>query len=236
MRRSPGFVIQTVADLPPDEDWFSPWERAHAESLRFPKRLQDWKLGRWTAKLALRRYLEVPSDDLEIRSSRDGAPDAYLCGQPAPISLSISHSRGVALAAVGEPGLALGCDLEFVEARTVEFITDYLTEAEVRLALSAPPDRQPLLCTLIWSAKESALKSLRDGLRRDTKTVSVSPVVTGAEGDWAPLSVSCPDLGRVFEGWWKLETGFVLTFTEQSLPAPPVAFQGYNNPPGLIRS
>ena len=153
----------------------SAWERGHAATLRFAKRLQDWKLGRWTSKAAITRYLQVRPTDLDIRISRDGAPEPRLAGQPAPISLSISHSRGVALAAVGEPSLALGCDLEFVEAHTVEFVADYFTDAEVALVNSAPPEAQPMICTLIWSAKESALKSLRDGLRRDTRTVAVQP-------------------------------------------------------------
>ncbi len=225
-RRTTRILTQTVADVPPDDGWLGPWEREHAKTLRFPKRLQDWKLGRWTAKLAVGRYLAAASESLEIRTSRDGAPEAYVAGEPAPVSLSISHSGGVALAAVGEPGLALGCDLELIDVRTVEFVLDYFTEAEASMALAAAPDRQPLLCTLVWSAKESALKSLREGLRRDTRSVSVSVAGPGDGRDWAPLSVSCPDLGRLFEGWWKAEMGFVLTLTGRSLPFPPAAFQG----------
>jgi 4'-phosphopantetheinyl transferase len=214
----------------------SAWEREHAATLRFAKRLQDWKLGRWTSKLAITRYLQAKPAELDIRISRDGAPEPLLAGQPAPISLSISHSHGVALAAVGEPGLALGCDLEFVEAHTVEFVVDYFTDTEVALMNSAPREAQPLICTLIWSAKESALKSLRDGLRRDTRTVAVRPESLIDGNTWTRLSIACTDPARTLEGWWKLDGGFVMTVAEGKLPDPPVEIRGYIDRSRLLRS
>jgi 4'-phosphopantetheinyl transferase len=219
-------LVQTAAELPREDLWMSDWERGHAATLRFPKRLQDWKLGRWTAKLALRRYLQNLPGELETRIATDGAPAPNLAGEPAPASLSISHSRGVAIAAVGHPGIELGCDLEYIEAHTVEFVTDYFTADEVMLARSAPPDRQPLLCTLIWSAKESVLKALRDGLRRDTRTVSVGGDLLGTGKTWARFSVRCSDPDGTFDGWWKLHGGFVLTLAERNFPDPPIEIQG----------
>ncbi len=218
--------MQTADDVPPDDGWLTAREREYAAALRFPKRLQDWRLGRWTAKLAVRRYLGARCADLEIRTAPDGAPEPFLGERPAPISLSISHSRTVALAAVSGPGLALGCDLEYVESRTVEFVIDYFSPEEAALARGADPGRQALLCTLIWSAKESALKSLRDGLRRDTRTVSVTPDTPSLEGHWGRIGVRCADLNRIFQGWWKPAMGFVLTLTADSMPEPPLEISG----------
>ena len=89
--------------------------------------------------------------------------------------------------------MALGCDLELVEPRSDRFVADYLTAAEQQLVLGAGPERD-LVANLIWSAKESALKVLRVGLRRDTRSVEVTldgwGAVTGSgaaarPGRWA---------------------------------------------------
>ena len=67
---------------------------------------------------------------------------------------------------------AVGCDLELVEPRTPGFVADFLTAAEQQSVASRPdPDAA---ANLIWSAKESALKVLQTGLRRDTRSVEVA--------------------------------------------------------------
>jgi 4'-phosphopantetheinyl transferase len=81
----------------------------------------------------------------------------------------------------------------------------------------APADEQPLLATLIWSAKESALKCLREGLRRDTRSVLVSVGGAGKSG-WSSLTVRCLESSRLFYGWWRSAGGYVQTVTAE-LPA-----------------
>jgi len=76
---------------------------------------------------------------------------------------------------VGPPGRAIGCDLEIVEPRSDAFVEDFLTAAERSLVAGAPDeDARHLLANLVWCGKESALKVLRTGLRRDTRSVEVS--------------------------------------------------------------
>jgi 4'-phosphopantetheinyl transferase len=194
--------------------------------MRFPKRRGDWTLGRWTGKRALLSYLSltgrtVRSQALEIVAATDGAPEALLDGMPHPCSISLSHSAGMAFAVVSADGVALGCDLELVESRPDNFFGDFFTDDENRFLERSPDPDRALLSTLIWSAKESALKCLREGLRRDTRSVAVTIHPGQVVDGWSPLSVSCRDLYRTFEGWWRTEAGCVLALAALPPPSPP---------------
>ncbi len=217
------------SDLPADADWLSAGEVAVVSKLTMPKRERDWLIGRWTAKQALAirtgragwRPSERPGRShselarFEIRAAADGAPEAFSGGEPLPTSLSISHAGGRALCAIHEGG-AVGCDLEQVEARSELFVLDYFTAAEQDLVHSRPEADRPLYENLIWSAKESALKALRVGLKADTHTVEVDLPAAGIEHGWRRLTVRHTGSGETFAGWWRQDGGFVIT-----LAAPP---------------
>ena len=60
------------------------------------------------------------------------------------------------------------------------------------------------MTTLLWSAKESALKALREGLRRDTRSVRVRLLDGGFDGTgWSALRVECAATSRLFSGHWR---------------------------------
>jgi len=225
------FLSQTLSHLPADDRWLAAAERDRASGFRFPKRRDDWLLGRWTAKQAVRFYLsltgcEVPERaSLEIRSAPDGAPEAFLAGDPVPVALALSHCRDQGFCVVAAAGVALGCDLEAIERRDPPFIEDYFNDSERDLITHAPAEEQPLLATLLWSAKESALKCLREGLRRDTRSVVVS--LSGArKPGWNPLTACCEESGRAFYGWWLSEVHWVQTI---------LAIESVREPISIIR-
>jgi 4'-phosphopantetheinyl transferase len=174
------WLEQAEADVPSTNDWLSASEVDRLNGMRFTKRRADWRLGRWTAKRALAVSLNLPAHaqalaEIEIRAAPDGAPEVFFANNPGSVTVSLSHRAGTAVCAVALSGAALGCDLEMIEARTEGFVADYFTTEEQGLVARAfAPDR-PQLCTLLWSAKESALKALRAGLRLDTRSVVVSP-------------------------------------------------------------
>jgi len=221
------YLTQGHVQVPGGISWLAESERVRAADLRFPKRRSDWLLGRWTAKRAIRAYLiqagmSPPGfENLEIRSAPDGAPEAFDSGVPAPVSIALSHSAGKGFCVVGPPGQALGCDIELIQARNPEFIEDYLTDEEQSLVTSAPSDVRPLWATLIWSAKESALKCLREGLRRDTRTVQVQVAREHVPG-WTPFTVECLDSVTRFYGWWREEGLFVQTIAAGILAGEPL--------------
>jgi 4'-phosphopantetheinyl transferase len=228
------WLEQTELDVPPANDWLSAHERSCLATLRFLKRRSDWRLGRWTAKQALAAYLNLPTDllflpNLEVRAAACGAPEAFLYGQPAAIAISLSHRAGTALCAVG-PGRNFGCDLELVEPRSAAFVDDYFTADERALVGDTPLSERPLLLALLWSAKESALKALRVGLRLDTRCMSVIPSLAERplavdSGPWCSLRVHYSNT-QTFSGWWRRETDLVRTVVSEAALRAPLPARG----------
>jgi 4'-phosphopantetheinyl transferase len=227
------WLSQNAASLPPDDAWLAPGERARAAAMSVARRRADFRLGRWTAKRALARALGLPADlaslaAIEVRAAADGSPRVFVHGEPAAVSISLSDRAGWAVCAL-QPGEApIGCDLELVEPRSDAFVSDYLTERERDLVEAAGPEQRHRLANLIWSAKESALKVLRTGLRRDTRDVEVSLDPGPPQADWRALRVRAVE-GTLFPGWWRQEGRFLLTFAAPTPEAPPTL----QAPPGL---
>jgi len=218
-------LAQAEADVPPGDRWLSTREAAVLRDMRFEARRRDWRLGRWTAKAAVRAWLRMEGvadvREVEILAAPDGAPEAFLSGVTAGVTLSISHRAGHALAAVGPPGLALGCDLEAVEPRSPAFVRDYFTEAERAAVESAPADARAALANLLWAAKEAALKARRTGLREDTRSVEVEAPAAPPGGEWTPITVRQAAGGRALFGWWSYADHWVrAVITDQPTPPP----------------
>jgi 4'-phosphopantetheinyl transferase len=202
------WLEQSEADVPADNDWLSAKEADRLTGLRFAKRRSDWRLGRWTAKCAVSNCLEVPAHPqifkrIDIRPAPSGAPEVFFADQPAAVTISLSHRDGMAACAVTTSNAQLGCDLEVVEPRSDAFVADYFTiEEQALVARSAAADR-PRLLALLWSAKESALKALHEGLRLDTRCVIVCPFDAAFDlNGWSPLRVRYTG-GAIFHGWWQ---------------------------------
>ncbi|MFN8096418.1 MAG: 4'-phosphopantetheinyl transferase superfamily protein [Vicinamibacteria bacterium] len=220
------FLSQGMGDAPASDEWLSPLEAGYVGRLRFAKRRTEFRLGRWTAKKALALYLgraDAPAElaSVVIDRAPDGAPAPFVDGRPAEAYLTMTDRADQAVCVVGPPGTRLGCDLELVEPRTDAFVLDFLTPAERALVLAAPEgDARALLANLVWCGKESSLKVLRTGLRRDTLTVEVSlPAGPGVDG-WLPLEVRLAE-GGVHHGWWQRFGAFVLTVAATEPFAPP---------------
>ena len=152
-----------------------------------------------------------------VSNASDGSPRASAPGADG-LSISSTDRAGWAVSGVTSGGSPIGCDLEIVEPRSEAFVRDYFTDREQAAVAAAGPPFD-LMANLIWSAKESALKVLRTGLRRDTRTVEVSVDLNGDE-TWAPLTITG---GQVFHGWWRVFGDFILTFAAAEPTPPPVS-------------
>lgn len=222
------WLTRDLSEVPVGEDWLSERERSRAAGMRFPKRRNDWKLGRWTAKRAIRLYQPgaVDADSgVEIRTAADGAPEARLGGEPGRFSISISHSRERSLCAIGPIGFEVGCDLEFIEPRDDNFLLDYFTPEERSLVEQTDPHDRPLASTLIWSAKESGLKVLRQGLRMDTRSIRVAPDFGTTKGGWHSWTGRCLEAPQKFYGWWRTRDNFVYTIASNHPTSPPLQLE-----------
>lgn len=224
------WLAHGMSDVPAADGWLAPGEAARLERMRFAKRRTEWRLGRWTAKQAIARALELAPGDhaalaaLDIRIAPDGAPDPHVGEVPAPLAISMTDRADWAVCVVAPRTVGVGCDLELVEPRTERFIHDYLTAAERDWVLAAPlGDARDERANLVWSAKESALKVLRTGLRRDTRSIEVELATIGG-GRWAPLVARAQEGGQFF-GWWRRFGSFVLTVASTVEGPEPASFQ-----------
>lgn len=232
---------QCSRDVPETNAWLSERERSYLNSLTFSKRREDWRLGRWTAKCSVASVLGMPClvpgiSKIEIWPSRSGAPIVFVNHDPARLAISLSHRSGTAVCAVGHSSARIGCDLELIEPRDPAFVSDYFSPDEQATLEEAANERRSLMTTLMWSAKESALKALHLGLRLDTRRleVSFSDVLSAQENRvwletypigvvishifergalanaWHPFQVRLRNI-PAFLGWWQNTDQFVRT-------------------------
>lgn len=213
------------------EGFLTQGEREQLLDFAVPKRRCQWLLGRWTAKHLLQHHLYATTGSrpslsaIAIDNDPDGAPYAVLAvdaDQPTslnrlPVSLSISHSGDFALSAVwAGSGVQIGVDIERVETRVEVFMSTYFTPEEIALVNAASSDMHDTLVTVIWSAKEAALKALRLGLRVDTRGLSCLPQGEPSVHAWRPVSIRCsPTLIQgarySLRGWWRMHGSYTLT-------------------------
>ncbi|HEY6794600.1 MAG TPA: 4'-phosphopantetheinyl transferase superfamily protein [Kineosporiaceae bacterium] len=225
-------------EMPVGDAWLAPAERARLAGLRFTKRRTEYRLRRWAGKHAVAAVagLEASAERLatiEILNHRGGAPYVQLDGEPLDVDISLTDRAGWAVclvsdrAGAGDGPATVGVDLELVEPRSDGFVQDFFTADESAHVRSLPAGQaRYVAANLFWSAKESALKILRTGLRADTRSVEVRLTEPGEllrTDGWSPLEVREPS-GRCFPGWWRRDGVFVLT----------VAYDRPGEPPGVL--
>jgi len=224
------WLEQSGTDVPATDEWLSQREACVLQELHFPKRRSDWRLGRWTAKNAVALSLDMPARaealaGIEVRPAASGAPEVFLANQAGPVTISLSHREGAAVCAVAPSAVTLGCDLEVIEPRSDAFVSDYFTAAEQALIAGKSEDDRNRLLALLWSAKESALKALRTGLRLDTRCINVTFAETMPTWDgWRPLQVNHAR-NADFHGWWQQTGSHIKTVVAAPPPGAPIALQ-----------
>jgi len=221
------------------EGWLSAAEVARAAQMRYTKRRTEYLVARWTAKEAVARVFGLDGwtagqyaawARIEVRHHVTGAPELYLDGRPVDLGISLTDRAGWAVCLLGLQAGAVGCDLELVEPRSPAFVHDYLTPDEQDfVARAMDEDARQVAANLLWSAKESVLKVLRTGLRRDTRSVQVTLGPVADRTGWAPLSARTTE-GTTFPGWWRRFGQFVLTVATSEATPPPA---GLEDPPVL---
>lgn len=163
-----------------------------------------------------------PSDvlaRLEVLAAADGAPEAWRAGGRLPVAVSLSHCDRVALVALAPLGVDVGCDIERIEPRGAGFARDYFTRDELAFLERRSPQESALWVTLIWSAKESALKALRQGLRLPTQAVEVRlsarphAALSAVQGAWQGFEVVAAAGSRPggLAGAWRIDGDRVAT-------------------------
>ncbi|MEZ5186174.1 MAG: 4'-phosphopantetheinyl transferase superfamily protein [Candidatus Nanopelagicales bacterium] len=226
------WLVRGESQVPEDQQWLTGTEAARASAMRFTKRRSEYLLRRYAGKCAVAAAVGLPADPVNlgrigVLNRMTGAPYVEVDGRTLGLDISLTDRAGWSVCLVGPDLAAVGVDLEIVEPRSDGFVRDFLTTAERDIvATFSGSDSHDAAANLIWSAKESALKVLRTGLRADTRTVEVvleEPSSIGADGGWQRLSVAS-GAGR-FPGWWRRDGVFLLTV---------VAATGMAEPPQVL--
>ena len=227
-------------DVPVGQQWLTATEAERAASMKFTKRRTEYLLRRFAGKSAVAAVHGLPSDPtglgrIGVLNRRTGAPYVQVDGADLGLDVSLTDRAGWAVCLVAPDLGAVGVDLEIVEPRSRGFVRDFLTPAEQALVASVPgPDGFDAAANLIWSAKESALKVLRTGLRADTRSVEVTiadppaiadPQVGGDTAGWRRMHVASG--ADRFPGWWRRDGVFLLTVVAAAgLADPPTVLAG----------
>ena len=225
------------AAIPEGDGWLSDQEAARAATMRFTKRRTEYRLRRLAGKRAVAAVLGRPVNpgslaSIEVLNRRGGAPYVVVDGNDAEMDVSLTDRAGWAVCLVGPEGElsggTLGVDLEAVEPRSRGFVADYLTAYEqAYVSGQGDPGSEgwDAAANLLWSAKESALKVLRVGLRADTRSVEVTLGDYVRPDGWSPLVVHART-GDRFPGWWRRDGVFLLTLASRQLTEPPTLLAG----------
>ncbi len=212
-------------ELPAGTSWLTPREAARAAGMRFTKRRREYTLRRFAGKRAVAAAVGLPTEPaqlsrVEVANRPGGAPYVLVDAAPLGLDISLTDRAGWAVCVVGADLSRVGCDLEIVEPRSRGFVADFLTPAEQGYVAAAPDF--DAAANLVWCAKESALKVLRTGLRRDTRSVEVRIDRAHPLTGWGAMEVRGVE-GTVMPGWWRREGTFLLTIaSDRPFPEPAV--------------
>ena len=214
---APGWLTSSTADVPPGDDWLSRASARCSPACGCPSGAPDWRLGRWTAKAAVAAWLGVGAERVEILAAADGAPEAWLDGAPAPVSLSLSHRAGGRWPRSRTRRRRSAATSSWSSRAAGRSYANGSPRAS-RPRSSRSTARRDVAANLIWTAKEAAAKVRREGLRLDVRRADVD---LGAPGSgWRPLTVHWGE-GQATAGWWCAAGGWVMTIAGSPAPALP---------------
>jgi phosphopantetheinyl transferase (holo-ACP synthase) len=133
-------------------------ERREYDELTHHSRRRDWLASRLAAKRAIAAHCTVTQDRVRLISQIQAAPISLLRNETdiwttLPLSISISHHDGCALAAVVDSPARIGVDL----ARDGEIEPEH---HRYFLAWSERAAAERIGATLVWALKEAAWKAL----------------------------------------------------------------------------
>ena len=154
-------VIQTLAPL------LSPDESQRADRFRREQDRQHFIVGRAMLRQILGRYLAIAPSALQFGYEPRGKPFlTNLPERPAPVQFNLSHSRGLALYAIGRDR-RVGVDLEYLP-RTLSEVEPlaqrFFAPTEYDALIALPIEQRRSAFLRLWTCKEAVLKAMGTGL------------------------------------------------------------------------
>lgn len=184
-------------------------EIRYYETLGFEKRRLSYLLGRFTAKKAIRNYLNPDIDDTQLQIVPGVFNQPVLQpGLADPVGISISHADSIAGSIAFPEMHPMGVDLEVADETRIEIMKTQILDEELALALPHCAD-EGLICAAIWTAKEALSKVLRCGMTCPFEVLAIGDFHLEPPG----FSGAFRNFGQYkFQSWWRDKTvvSFVL--------------------------
>nr|MBV6629054.1 acyltransferase domain-containing protein [Oceanococcus sp. HetDA_MAG_MS8] len=166
-------------------------------------RQQDWLLGRLAAKEAIRDLASrwgqtLALADLTLGYAADGRPQVEAGDLARPVTISIAHHQGQAVAVAADASLAVGVDLVCTQNLDTDSIArTALGAAEREQWLGLQPDQRADFVARVWAAKEAAAKAVGSGLQGrpdqwQVQTQAAAQQVRGPQGQqlqWQSIDI-----------------------------------------------
>jgi len=173
----PNAQFQECVEKP--ERYFDAKELDEYRKFIVPKRKIEWLTSRMVCKQIVASSFDPPIKFsprlIAIRKLPNGVPYVEIEGSGRVGWLSLSHSKnGVFVAFSQKEECHFGIDLEYIEERSPQLISDFFTDAESQWVNSSQGQGKTFLANLIWSAKEAFLKAIEKGLQMDTRCVEIT--------------------------------------------------------------
>lgn len=157
------------------ENWLNDGERQRAARFAFKQHSRLFVAARGLLRRTVGAFVGVDPRDLEFVLGPFGKP-RLMSGQ---VEFNVSHSKGIALVAVGTR--PLGVDVEVMQ-HNIDFAavaaTVFSTNEQDALACSSGPERMESFYR-IWTRKEAFIKAVGDGLAFPLGEFDVSAVPNG---------------------------------------------------------
>ena len=182
-------------------------EQAAWRAIGGPKRRGEWLLGRIAAKDAVRlhllltRGLRIAPREIPIAADAWGRPapgGEALAAHGVALSVSLSHTDGIAMALAAEPPCGAGIDVERLGRRRGDYAEAAFTPEEIALIDADGPARRAERGLRLWCSKEAVAKALGRGLMGNPLNLEALDVDAGMTriglGVAGALARAFPDL------------------------------------------
>ena len=198
------YAVRFADAAHPRLDRLAPNERREFERLPSDARRGDWLAGRRAARDAVAAHCGVAVERILLEQRIGAAPRCMVRAHddqwtPLPVSLSIAHCNGVAIASAGDVSTRVAVDVERTGEITSEHHRYFLAESERTTTLGIDP-------TLLWVLKEAAWKALGldsafpfTALRLDFAPQTIELRGVDVAGRWQPARASVMRFARGHE-------------------------------------
>ncbi len=161
--------------LPALFELLSPDEVLRARRFHFSKDRDGFTLVRASLRIVLGGYLDLNPARVEFRYGKAGKPCLPDSINPRGLRFNVSHSGGMALAAVAW-GREVGVDVEQIRAgvNLQEVARQFFSQREVTELFDLPVEQQPAGFFNCWTRKEAYVKATGQGLSVPLHSFGVS--------------------------------------------------------------